>query len=74
MTTTALPPVGSVWVRTNDPHDIVIVTGYSTIRLKHVGSEHNIINIHKVNTNIRTSEIFNQFTWIYEPLESGEQQ
>lgn len=72
MTTTYLPPIGSVWMRVKHPHDIVIVTGYNTIQLKHVGEKNHIVKIHKVNTNTPSIEILHMFTWHYKLLQQGE--
>ncbi len=68
-----LPPIGSVWVRTKDPHDVVVVKGYDTIiphrTSKAESGKNNVIKIHKVNTNTQTIEVTNTFTWNYKPLE-----
>lgn len=71
MTTTDLPPIGSVWVNKKNPHDIAIVVGHSTIQLKHVGGKNDIIMLHKLQHNTRISEITTTFTWLYKPLEQG---
>ena len=71
MTTTYLPPIGSVWVRNKDPHDIVVVTGYSTVSRKHT-KKNNIVKIHKVNTNTPTIELLHMFTWHYKLLTQGD--
>ena len=75
MTTTYLPPIGSVWVRTKDPHDIVIVKGYNTVAPSGDKTvKNNVIKIHKVNTNTPTIELLHMFTWHYKLLQQGEQQ
>ena len=68
MTTTDLPPIGSVWVNKKNPHDIAIVRGYDTIQLKHSGSPHNLLKIHKLINNSQTVEVTSTFTWTYKPL------
>jgi len=73
MTTTYLPPVGSVWMRVKNPHDIVIVKGYDT--LAPTGHKPlTIVKIHKVNENTPTIEVLSMFTWHYKLLQQGEQQ
>lgn len=71
MTTTHLPPIGSVWVNKKNPHDIAIVRGYETIQLKHGKSDHKLLKIHKLKNNAQTVEVTSTFTWIYKPLEQG---
>ena len=71
MRTTDLPPIGSMWVSKKDPHDIAIVVGHGTIRLKHVGGKNKLVKIHKVKTNTEDVEITTTFTWLYKPLEQG---
>jgi hypothetical protein len=73
MTTTDLPPIGSVWVHKQNPHDIAIVVGHSKIQLKHVDAkEHKLVMLHKLQHDTRTSEITTTFTWLYKPLEQGQ--
>jgi hypothetical protein len=72
MSTTTLPPIGSAWIHKTDPHDIVVVTGYSTVSRKQT-KKNNIVKIHKVKTNTQTIELMHMFTWHYKPLEQGEQ-
>ena len=73
MTTTYLPPIGSVWVRIKDPHDIVIVKGYNTVAPSGDRSvKNNVVHIHKVNTNTPTIEITDMFTWHYKLLQQGD--
>ena len=72
MTTTYLPPIGSVWVRTKDPRDIVIVKGYNTVApMGHKSIT--IVKIHKVNENTPTIEVLSMFTWHFKLLQQGEQ-
>jgi hypothetical protein len=66
MTTTALPPIGSVWVNMDNPHDIVVVTGHDSVLSKHS----NVVKIHKILANYKTQETIGTFTWIYKPLET----
>ena len=73
MTTTYLPPIGSVWVHTKDPHDIVIVRGYNTISPQNNrDAKNNVIKIHRVKTNTQTIEITHMFTWHYKLLHQGD--
>jgi len=73
MTTTYLPPIGSVWVNKKNPHDIAIVRGYNTVApIGNKRMKNNVVKIHKVNTNTTTIEITNTFTWVYKPLTQGE--
>ena len=71
MRTTDLPPIGSMWVHKQNPHDIAIVVGHSTIQLKHIDKKHKLVKIHKVKTNTEDVEITSTFTWLYKPLEQG---
>ena len=64
--TTTLPPIGSVWVNTKNPHDIVIVTGHDSVLSKHS----NVVKIHKILSNTQTQDTIGTFTWIYKPLEN----
>lgn len=73
MTTPYLPPIGSVWVRVKDPHDIVVVKGYDTIAPNgDRTTKNNVVKIHKVNTNTQTIEIMHMFTWHYKLLQQGD--
>ena len=72
MTATYLPPIGSVWVRTKDPHDIVVVTGYNTVAPRGDKSSINVVKIHKVNTNTSSIELLHMFTWHYKLLQQGD--
>jgi hypothetical protein len=69
MSTTYLPPIGSVWVHTKDPSDIVIVKGYNTVTPQNNRDQkNNVIRIHRVKTNTPTIEITHMFTWHYKLL------
>ena len=72
MTTTYLPPIGSVWVRVKEPHDLVIVKGYDIVAPRGDKSSINVVKIHKVNTNTPTIEILYMFTWHYKLLQQGD--
>ncbi len=73
MTTTILPPIGTVWANTKDPHDIVIVKGYNTVAPSGDRTvKNNIVKLHQVNTNTPTIELLHMFTWHYKPLETME--
>jgi hypothetical protein len=71
MDTTDLPPIGSMWVHKQNPQNIAIVVGYNTIQLKHVGKEHSLVKLHKVQLNTQDVEVISTFTWLYKPLEQG---
>jgi hypothetical protein len=73
MTTTYLPPIGSVWVRNKDPSDIVIVKGYNTVApIGDLTIKNNVVKLHKVSTNTPTIEIMHMFTWHYKLLAQGD--
>jgi hypothetical protein len=72
MTTTDLPPIGSMWVHKQNPQNIAIVVGYNTIQLKHIDKKHKLVKLHKVQFNTQDVEIVSTFTWLYKPLEQGQ--
>ena len=72
MTTTDLPPIGSVWVHKQNPHNIVIVVGHSAVQLRK-DQQSLLLKIHRVQFNTQDVEIIGTFTWLYKPLEQGEQ-
>ncbi len=52
---------------------IALVRGYETISpAGYRGDDYNIIKLFRTAENRQTSEITNQFTYYYEPLESGD--
>ena len=66
MTTTSLPPIGSVWVNHNNPHDMAVVLGYETV----LSNKPNVVRFHRTSTNTVTQDTIGTFTWIYKPLET----
>ena len=71
-TTTYLPPIGSLWIHKSSG-TIVLVRGYDTIRpAGYRGDDYNIIKLFRTAENRMTTEITNQFTYYYEPLDQGQ--
>jgi len=71
---TTLPPIGSMWAPTQDPHSIVIVVKYSTVRFNSKLSEkNNIVHFHKPQTNTEWTEWTKDFLSTYKPLEQRRQ-
>ena len=67
MTTSILPPVGSVWYRTLYPHLIYIVTGHA----ENLG-KYGAIQVKRMDTGTITTEPVGSFTWHWSPLEQME--
>lgn len=66
MTTTSLPPIGSVWVNHNNPHDMAIILGYDSV----LSVTPNVIKFHRTISNSEHQDTVGTFTWIYKPLET----
>ena len=67
MTTTILPPVGSVWYNTLYPDRIYIVIGHAE-KLGKYGA----VQIKRMDTGAVRTEPANTFTWHHSPLETME--
>ena len=67
MTTTVLPPIGSVWYRTLYPDLIYIVIGHAE-KLGKYGA----VQIKRMDTGTTYTEPANTFTWHHSPLEQME--
>ena len=67
MTTTILPPVGSVWYSTLYPDRIYIVIGHAE-KLGKYGA----VQIKRMDTGAVRTEPANTFTWHHSPLETME--
>ncbi len=73
MTTTYLPPIGSVWVHTGRVDRLEVLKGYKTISPENNRDQkNNVIKIHRVRTNTPTIEITHMFTWHYKLLQQGD--
>jgi hypothetical protein len=72
MSTTFLPSIGSLWIH-KTKGTIVLVRGYETISpAGYRGDDNNIIKLFRTAENRMITEITNQFTYYYEPLEQGQ--
>ena len=67
MTTTILPPVGSVWYRTLYPDRIYIVIGHA----ENLG-KYGAVQIKRMDTGSISTEPVGTFTWHHSPLETME--
>ena len=67
MTTTILPPVGSVWYRTLHPDRIFVI-------LAHVPNmgKYGAVQIKQMDTGTVRTEAAQSFTWHHSPLEQME--
>jgi len=73
MTTTDLPPIGSVWIHKTDGR-IAIVKGYRTLTLASYprsSDKNNCIKYQEVASGADRIEVTNTFTWNFKPLEQG---
>ena len=67
MTTTILPPVGSVWYRTLYPDRIFVILAH----LPNLG-KYGAVQIKQMDTGTIRSEPAQSFTWHHSPLETME--
>ena len=71
--TTALPPIGSVWIHKKDDR-IAIVKGYATItpeQFPRPSDKNNMVKYQEVASGTDRIEVTNMFTWNFKPLEQG---
>ena len=67
MTTTILPPIGSVWFRTLHPYRIYIVLAHVQMMGKY-----GAIQIQRMDTGTVRTEPAQSFMWHHSPLETME--
>ena len=67
MTTTILPPVGSVWYRTLYPDRIFVILAH----VKNMG-KYGAVRIKQMDTGTISVEPAQSFTWHHSPLEQME--
>ena len=67
MTTTILPPVGSVWYRTLYPDRIFVIIAH----VKNMG-KYGAVQIKRIDTDTVHTEPAASFTWHHSPLEQME--
>lgn len=69
MTTTILPPVGSVWFKTLHPDRIYIVIAHDT---KSRFGKYGAVQIKRMDTGTVRTEPAQSFMWHHSPLETME--
>ncbi len=67
MTTTILPPIGSVWYRTLCPDRIFVIVAHA----ENLG-KYGAVQIKRMDTGTTWTEPVNTFTWNHSPLETME--
>ena len=67
MTTTYLPPIGSVWFRTLYPDRLFVVIAHA----ENLG-KYGAVTIKRMATGAVSTEPVNSFTWHHSPLETME--
>lgn len=67
MTTTILPPIGSVWYSTLYPERIFVIIGHA----ENLG-KYGAVQIKRMDTGTTYTEPVNTFTWHHTPLEEME--